>query len=102
MKSILSLKRSLSLLAVLSLFSALALSACNGTTLIDVNLDPTTGAGNIVVSGDQEGGDTSSDAGNQQVGNTDMSQVVLFGVIVALLLGTAAIVISASRRPSGE
>jgi hypothetical protein len=31
-----------------------------------------------------------------------MSQVVLFGVIIALLLGTAAIVISATRRPREE
>jgi hypothetical protein len=96
-----SLKRNLSLLVILSLFSGLALAACNGTTLVDVNLDPTTGAGNIVVTGNQDDGSTTG-AGDAQVGNTDMSQVVLFGVIIALLLGTAAIVISASRRPSGE
>lgn len=87
----------------LSLFSGLALSACSGTTVVDVNLDPTTGSGNIVVTGNQE--KTSSDAGDAgdtQVGNTDMSQVVLFGVIVTLLLGTAIIVISSNRRPSGE
>jgi hypothetical protein len=100
----LSLKRNLSLLVLLSLFCGLALAACSGTTLVDVNIDPTTGSGDIVITGDQDGGGTTdnSGAGSAQVGNTDMSQVVLFGVIIALLLGTAAIVISASRRPSGE
>jgi hypothetical protein len=93
-------KRSIPLV-LLSLVFALVASACEGTTFIDVNIDPTTGAGNIVVTGDQDNsGET--DAGDTQVGNTDMSQVVLFGVVVALLLGTVAIVISASRRPSGE
>lgn len=88
-------------LVLLSLVFALAASACEGTTFIDVNIDPTTGAGNIVVTGDQDNsGET--DASDAQVGNTDMSQVVLFGVVVALLLGTVAIVISSSRRPSGE
>lgn len=104
MKQILKVRRSLSLLVVLSMFSGLALAACSGTTLVDVNLDPTTGSGSIVVTGNQDDGsaDSGGDAGATQVGNTDMSQVVLFGVIIALLLGTAAIVISASRRPSGE
>jgi hypothetical protein len=85
------------------LFSGLALAACNGTTVVDVNLDPTTGAGNIVVTGNQDDGSSADNgAGSAQVGNTDMSQVVLFGVIIALLLGTAAIVISATRRPREE
>lgn len=93
-------KRTIPLL-LLSLVLGLVASACDGTTFIDVNIDPTTGAGNIVVTGDQDdSGD--ADAGEAQVGSTDMSQVVLFGVVIALLLATVAIVISASRRPSGE
>lgn len=93
-------KRSVAALLALGLLSALALAACSGTTQIDVNLDPTTGSGNIVVTGDEDQGGQ-SEAGDAQVGSTDMSQVVLFGVVVALLLGTVAIVLSASRRPMG-
>jgi hypothetical protein len=103
MKNFLNVRLSLALLLVLSLFSGLALSACNGTTLVDVNIDPTTGTGNIIVTGNQDdNSSTDNGAGSAQVGNTDMSQVVLFGVIIALLLGTAAIVISATRRPREE
>lgn len=103
MKALSNVRRNVSLVVLLSFFSALALSACSGTTVVDVNLDPTTGSGNIVVTGNQdEAASDGGDAGNAQVGNTDMSQVVLFGVIVILLLGTAIIVVSSNRRPSGE
>jgi len=95
-------KHSISLFIAFSLFAGLFLAACGGTTLIDVNLDPTTGAGNIVVTGNQDPGAPPDNSGDATVGNTDMSQVVLFVIIIALLLGTAAIIISASRRSSQE
>ncbi len=95
-------KRNISFFILFSLFAGLFLASCSGTTLVDINLDPTTGAGNIVVTGNQDEGSTPSDSGDATVGNTDMSQVVLFGVIIAVLLGTAAIIISASRRSSQE
>lgn len=94
-------KRSIATICLLAMFSTLVLAACSGTTQIDVNLDPTTGSGDIVITGDQDPAGGESDAADDQVGSTDMSQVVLFGVVVALLLGTVAIVLSASRRPMG-
>jgi hypothetical protein len=95
-------KRNISIFILLSLFAGSFLAACSGTTLVDVNLDPTTGAGNIVITGNQNEGSTSNDSGAAPVGTTDMSQVVLFGVIILVLLGTAAIIITSSRRPNQE
>lgn len=95
-----SVTRRIVTVALVCLLALLALSACSGTTQIDVNIDPTTGTGNILVTGDENNGE--AEAGDAQVGNTDMSQVVLFGVVIALLLGTVAIVISSTRRPAGE
>ncbi len=81
---------------LIGIFSAPLLAACSGPTVIDVNIDPTTGAGNIVVNpppeeqqATQAPADTSS----------DMSQVALFAIIVILLLGVMAIVFSVARRP---
>lgn len=83
-----------------TLLATMALTACSGGAVIDVNVDPNTGQGNIVVNSDQPSdgdGDVDVDI-NTDDGNQDMSQILLFGIVVALLLGTVAIVVSTSRR----
>ncbi|MEX1247185.1 MAG: hypothetical protein WEA61_01780 [Anaerolineales bacterium] len=83
-------KKSILLLVLLGILGGVALAGCSGSALIDINYDATQGVGNIVITGDQ-------DRANQQQDN--MSQILLFGLIIALLLGTFAIVISVARRP---
>lgn len=86
-------------LIIVALLGTLALAACDGRAVIDVNFDATEGVGNIIVTGDQDG----QSADQTQTDTTmDTSQVLLFGLIVALLLGTIAIVISLARRPRYE
>jgi hypothetical protein len=87
-------KRSLLLLAVLSLVGSVLLAACDGTAFINVDYDPTEGVGNIVITGNQD--DQPSQQPDQ---DTSMSQLLLFGLVIALLLGTIAIVMSVARRP---
>jgi hypothetical protein len=87
-------------IALIVLLSTSALVACSGRTVIDVNIDPTTGAGDIVINPPEEEEQPPiiiDNSGNQS--DSNMSQVALFAVIVALLLGTAAIIISVARRP---
>jgi len=81
--------------------SAFVLAACEGTAFVDINFDATEGVGNIVITGDQNQPAEPQTEGNAE-GNTSMSQILLFGLVVALLLGTVAIVISLSRRPRPE
>lgn len=88
-------------LLLITLFSTSLLAACTGRTVIDVNIDPTTGSGDIVIIPPEEEQPAPSDS-DSDTENTDMSQVALFAVIVALLLGTAAIVVSVARRPRDE
>jgi hypothetical protein len=90
-----SRNRSLFLLAM-CLFSLLALTACSGRTVIDFNIDPTTGVGNVVVNPAATA--VIPETGAQPAAD-DMSQVALFAVIVAILLGTIAIVFAVARRP---
>lgn len=86
-------------LLIVGLLGTLALAACDTRAVIDVNFDATEGVGNIIVTGDQD----QQSADQTQTDNTlDTSQVLLFGLIVALLLGTIAIVISLARRPRYE
>lgn len=87
-------KQSVFSLVLIALLSSFALAACNGTAQIDVNFDATQGVGNIVITGDQ-----SEPAQTDTSGELTTSQVLLFGIIAALLLGTVAIVISVARRP---
>jgi hypothetical protein len=86
-------------LVLVSLLGAFALAACDGMAVIDVNVDPETGQGNIVVNSDDDGGEV--DVNVDDNSNADMSQILLFGIVVALLLGTVAIVVSTSRRDRG-
>lgn len=89
-------KRSLLLFALVGLLGSLMLTACDGTAFIDINYDPTEGVGNIVITGDQD-----EQPAQQTNGDTNMSQLLLFGLVVVMLLGTVAIVASvASRRRS--
>lgn len=87
-------KRSLLLFALISLLSGVLLASCDGTALINVNYDPTEGVGNIVITGNQD-----DPAVQQDNADSNMSQLLLFGLVIALLLGTIAIVVSVSRRP---
>jgi hypothetical protein len=84
-------------LFILSTLGAALLSACAGQTLIDVNIDPTTGSGQIVVNPPAQQATQIPDTGAQPP--SDMSQVALFAIIVILLLGVMAIVFSVARRP---
>ena len=87
-------KQSVLFLVLIALLSSFALVACSGSAQIDVNFDATQGVGNIVINGNQ------SDPGQTDTsGDMTTSQVLLFGIIAALLLGTVAIVISVARRP---
>jgi hypothetical protein len=85
-------------LFVISIFSTLFLAACSGPTLIDVNIDPTTGSGQIVVNPPPQA-TALPDTGAIPSSSTDMSQVALFAIVVILLLGVMAIVLSVARRP---
>ena len=87
------------LFVIVGRFSGLVLAACDGTAFIDVNFDATEGVGNIVITGDQN---QSGQTQTQTNGDARVSQVLLFGLVVALLLGTVAIVISLARRPRSE
>jgi hypothetical protein len=91
------------------IFIALLLSSllvgCSGRTVIDVNIDPETGEGNIVVDpaapeddGGQDTDGAAVDSGTPN--NPQMSQIALFAVIAALFIGVVAIVIAVQRRPS--
>lgn len=88
-------KRSLFFFALIGLLSSILLAACDGSALINVNYDPTEGVGNIVIIGNQD----DQPAAQQTDPDTSMSQLLLFGLVIALLLGTIAIVMSVSRRP---
>jgi hypothetical protein len=87
---------------LLGTFGAAILSACAGQTLIDVNIDPTTGSGQIVVNPPPQQATAIPDTGGSAAGSSDMSQVALFAIIVILLLGVMAIVFSVARRPRRE
>jgi hypothetical protein len=87
-------------LFLVSIFSTLFLAACSGPTLIDVNIDPTTGSGQIVVNPPAEQPTAAPATGGSS--STDMSQVALFAIVVILLLGVMAIVFSVARRPRRE
>ncbi len=89
------------LLFFTSVFSTLFLAACSGRTLIDVNIDPTTGSGQIVVNPPAQA-TAVPDTGGTGNTSTDMSQVALFAIVVILLLGVMAIVFSVARRPRRE
>lgn len=78
-----------------SIFSTFFLVACSGA-LIDINIDPTTGTGNIIVNPQATAAPTGG------TGSTDMSQVALFAIVVIVLLGVMAIVFSVARRPGRE
>jgi len=82
-------------LFLVSIFSTLFMAACSGPTLIDVNIDPTTGSGNVVIN-PPPAQPTAAPSGGT---TTDMSQVALFAIVVILLLGVMAIVFSVARRP---
>jgi hypothetical protein len=87
---------------ILSMFTTLFLAACSGQTLIDVNIDPTTGSGQIVVNPPAAQPTALPDTGGTTSTSTDMSQVALFAIVVILLLGVMAIVFSVARRPRRE
>ncbi len=92
-------KNGILLFIAVVMLGTMALTACSGSAVIDVNVDPNTGQGNIVVNSDQPSdGDGEIDVDINDDGNQDMSQILLFGIVVALLLGTVAIVVSTSRR----
>jgi hypothetical protein len=92
-------KHGILLFIALTLLGTMALTACSGSAVIDVNVDPNTGQGNIVVNSDQSSDGDGLDVDiNTDDDNQDMSQILLFGIVVALLLGTVAIVVSTSRR----
>lgn len=95
----LSRKKLVLVLFFVSISSTLFLAACSGPTVIDVNIDPTTGAGNIVVNPPPTAQPAAGGSGGT---TTDMSQVALFAIIVILLLGVMAIVFSVARRPRRE
>jgi hypothetical protein len=92
-----------SVLVALLLTSLLV--GCSGRTVIDVNIDPETGEGDIVIDPvappeDDGGGDTDGATDSGTPNDPQMSQVALFAVIAALFIGVVAIVIAVSRRPS--
>jgi hypothetical protein len=99
MKSTSKYRKGVILFIIAGLFSGLLLAACDGTAFVDVSFDATEGVGNIVITGDQN---QSGQSDTQTNGDANMSQVLLFGLVVALLLGTVAIVISLARRPRPE
>lgn len=82
-------------LLVIGFLLVLFLVACTGRTVIDVNIDPTTGAGGIVINP----GATSAPAADSGAGGADFSTIALFAIIVSLFLGTIAIVLAVARRP---
>ena len=90
-------RKSTFLFIIVGLFFGLFLAACDGTAFVDVSFDATEGVGNIVITGDQD-----QSGQTQTNGDASMSQILVFGLVVALLLGTAAIVISLARRPRPE
>lgn len=83
---------------ILMLLSGLTMAACDGSAVIGINYDATQGVGNIVVVGEQGESETGV-VQTQSANNVEMSQVLLFGLVIALLFGTVAIVIALSRRP---
>lgn len=85
-------------LFIIGLFASVLLTACSGQTVIDVNIDPTTGTGNIVVNPPPTQQQLPETGGSGQSA-TDMSQVALFAIVVILLMGVMAIVVSVARRP---
>lgn len=91
-----------SLLIALLLTSVLV--GCSGRTVIDVNIDPETGEGDIVIDPvappEDDGGDTDGATDNGTPNDPQMSQIALFAVIAALFIGVVAIVIAVQRRPS--
>lgn len=96
-------KRIIATFILLIIGGAMLLSACGGEAFINFTYDPTTGAGsgNVVIAteppAEDTGGDTGGDAGTGS-GNQGTNQIVLFGVVVALLIGTLAVVAASSRR----
>lgn len=92
-RSLMLRQRNLFVFVLVGLLSAVFLTACDGTAFIDINFDPTEGVGNIVITGDQD------EPAPQTDDDTSMSQLLLFGLVIALLLGTVAIVMSLARRP---
>lgn len=88
-------------LFAISILSTLFLAACSGQTVIDVNIDPTTGAGSIVVN-PPAGEQGIPETGGEAQPSADMSQVALFAIVVILLLGVMAIIFSVARRPRRE
>jgi hypothetical protein len=92
-----------SVLVALLLTSLLV--GCSGRTVIDVNIDPETGEGNIIVDPaappeDDGGEDTDGATDSGTPNDPQMSQIALFAVIAALFIGVVAIVIAVQRRPS--
>jgi hypothetical protein len=91
---------------LITLLLSSLLVGCSGRTVIDVNIDPETGEGNIVVDpaaqpeddGGQDTDGAAVDSGTPN--NPQMSQIALFAVIAALFIGVVAIVIAVQRRPS--
>lgn len=90
-------KRNLIVFLAISFFASALLAACSGPTTIDVNFDPTTGAGNIIVNPPPQ---EPTPVGAGTTG--DVSQVALFAIVVIVLLGVMAIVFSVARRPRRE
>jgi len=99
MNALTNYRKGVILFVIVGLFSGLVLTACDGSAVIDVNFDATEGVGNIVISADQ---DQPGQTQAQTEGDVSLSQVLLFGLVVALLLGTVAIVIALARRPRPE
>ena len=99
MNALTNYRKGVILFVIVGLFSGLVLAACDGSALIDVNFDATEGVGNIVISADR---DQPGQTQAQTEGDVSLSQVLLFGLVVALLLGTVAIVIALARRPRPE
>jgi hypothetical protein len=81
------------LLLLIGLVGSWVLAACNGSAFVDFTYDPTAGVGNVVITGDQD------QPATQQPQQDKTSQILLFGLVIAILLGTVAIVMSVSRRP---
>jgi hypothetical protein len=90
---------------LIALLLTSVLVGCSGRTVIDVNIDPETGEGDIVIDPvappeDDGGGDTGGATDSGTPNDPQMSQIALFAVIAALFIGVVAIVIAVSRRPS--
>lgn len=97
-------KKFLASALLISLLLTSLLVGCTGRTVIDVNIDPETGEGDIVIdpvvqpTDDGSGGNTDSGTSS----SPEMSQFALFAVILAFFVGVIAIVIAVSRRPSSQ